>query len=242
MLLILGRSEKAPNAEAALAQARSEAIGRVLRQLQTDLAGGPTHEFLVARQPKDDDVKKRMASVADRYLRQVGTFAQPDRGETVVRQREGGIEAFARYRLSRTAYAQALATYKGTATLQGMTVARVFPTLDAPGTSDLVVIAVAKGRPADAAGIKVGDFVSTAAQKPISSVDAFGRLSDDWNQLPPGQTLDVEIENSGGRSTAKLRKPYPVALPPPPATTHREPPPAQRSPKDLGIIQPPRNF
>jgi len=244
MLLILGRSEKAPNAEAALAQARSEAIGRVLRQLQTDLAGGPTHEFLVSRQPKDEDIKKRTASIAERYLRQVGTFAQPDRGETVVRQREGGIEAFARYRLSRTAYAQALATYKGTATLQGMTVARAFPTLDAPGTADLVVIAVAKGRPADAAGIKVGDFVSAAAQKPVSSVEQFGKLSDDWNQVPPGQSLDIEIENGAGRSTAKLRKPYPVApvAPPPAATPHRDPQPTQRSPKDLGIIPPPRNF
>ncbi|MBS2013279.1 MAG: FIST C-terminal domain-containing protein [Deltaproteobacteria bacterium] len=245
MLLILGRSEKAPNAEAALAQARNEAIVRVLRQLQTEMAGGPTHEFFVSRQPADADIKKRTAAIAERYLRQVGTFAQPDRGETVVRQRDGGIEAFARYRLSRTAYAQALATYKNTVSVQGMTVARVFPTLDAPGTADVVVIGVAKGRPAEAAGIKVGDFITTAAQRPVPSLEAFGRLSDDWNQLAPGGSLDIEIENAAGKSTAKLRKPFPqVAAPPPPATPtpHRDPPPPQKPPKDLGIIPPPRNF
>lgn len=239
MLLIVGRAEKATTAEAALAQARNEAIGRVLRHLETDLAGTPVHDFLVARL-KDDEARRRSSAVAERYLRQVGNFAQPDRGETVVRQREGGVEAFARYRLSRTSYAQALATYRATSSLQGMTVARVFPTLEAPPDSELVVISVAKGRIADSAGVKVGDFVNAGASKPVTTVEAFGKLSDDWNAVPSGSSLDLDVATTTSKSVVKLRKPYPpvVLAPAPP---HRDPPPPKPA-RELGIIPPPRSF
>ncbi len=245
VLLVVGRCDRAPTSEAALAQARNEAVARIVKQAYGDLTGTPIYDFLVVR-VKDEDAKKRSGAVAERYLRQVGSIGTPDRGETVVRQRTGGVEAFARYRLSRAAYMQVLALYKATAQFQGMTVARAFPMLEAgPADGDVVVVGVAKGRAAEVAGFKVGDFILGMNNKPVPSLDAFSKAGDDWGGLAVGGAYDVIVESAGAKQTLKLKKSYasapaqmgqPQAAPVQPAAT------AQPKPRDMGIIQPPRTF
>jgi len=245
MFLVVGRSERAANADAALTQARNDAIARITRQLQADL-GPPIQDFVAAR-AKDEEVRKRPAQVAERYLKQIGTFAQPERTETVVRQREGGVEAVARYRLPKSAYTQALALYRGTSYFQGVTVARIFPSFDAPPDAELVVLNVLRGRVGDLAGLKAGDYVVSAGNKPLSSVEAFAKLESDFAPLAPGNALELVVESGGNRHPTKLRKPYPYVGPAPVNPTPApQPAPKDTRPKEnkdgLGIIPPPRPF
>lgn len=244
VLLVVGRCDRAPTSEAALAQARNEAVARIVKQAYGDLTGTPIYDFLVVR-VKEEEAKKRSAAVAERYLRQVGSVGTPDRGETVVRQRTGGVEAFARYRLSRAAYTQVLALYKATAQFQGMTVARAFPLLEAgPADGDLVVVGVGKGRAAEVAGFKIGDFILGMNNKPVPSLDAFSKAGDDWAGLAVGGTYEVVVESAGAKQTLKLKKSY-ASVPAqagPPAPVQPAPSSQQPKPRDMGIILPPRTF
>lgn len=240
MLLVVGRCERAPSAEQALTSARNDAINRLVQQLYTDLSAASSDEYLTV-QPKLETTGPRASLIAEKYLRQTGTISLPERGETIVRQKDGGVEAFARYRLSRAVYAQVRSLYATTASFQGATIGRIFPLLDV-GKEDgeLVVTSINKtSRLLDS--LKVGDFLLRFNGKPVGTVEALNKAMEEWNQAPAGATFELMIRSNGNPDTVKVKKLVPVApvyRPPPPLA----PRPAPAPTKDLGIIPPPRNF
>ena len=244
MLLVVGRCERAPTGEQALIQARNDAINRLVQQLYTDLTASSSDEYL-AVQSKIELTGPRSSQIAEKYLRQTSAFALPERGETIVRQKDGGVEAFARYRLSRAVYTQIRSLYSTTASFQGATIARIFPLLDV-GKEDgeLVVTSISKtSRLADS--LHVGDFLLRFNGKSVASVESLNKAMEEWNQSPQGVTFELQVRSNGNVDTVKIKKQAPVAAPVfrPALTPTPAPAPAPRpAPKDLGIIPPSRTF
>ena len=207
-VLVVGKGDLSVSLEQAMSTARNDAIVRLMKQMQADLAGTPVAEFLSARIHDGGSNE----AIAQRYLKQFGTTASPERIEAAIRKRESGSEGFARYKLSRTAYQQVLAGYRDTAQLQGMTVARFFPLLESTlhTEGDVVVLSTLRGRPATEQGVRAGDIVLAIGNRPVPSLDAFNRVAaDEWQQTTPGATMSVDLESAGAKRTIKLYKPVP---------------------------------
>ncbi|NOU27572.1 MAG: hypothetical protein HOO96_06650 [Polyangiaceae bacterium] len=206
----MGKGDVADNAESSLLHARNEAIVRLVRHVAQELVGSPVYDYV---QPRiRDDERGQSAEVAARYLAQVGSFATPERVDVANRQRDGGVELYARYKLPRNVLAQVVATYRATATLQGLVVARVFPLLEVTTHTDaeLVVVNVQRGSPGAASGARVGDYVLGIGGKPAAGLDAFAKSAiDEWAILPPRSYLAVDMDVSGARKSIRIFKPGP---------------------------------
>ncbi|MBX3264992.1 MAG: hypothetical protein KF782_35295, partial [Labilithrix sp.] len=209
-VLVVGRGELSATPEQAMGLARADAVVRMMRQVLQELAGSPAAEFLQER--VRDASSSANDAVAARYLKQLGTTASPERVDAALRKRESGVEGFARYKLSRETYQRVVASYRETASLQGMTVGRFFPLLETTMHSegDLVVFSVARGRPALDQGVRPGDVVLSIGGRAVSAPDAFGRVSsEEWAATPARGTLSVEVESAGARRTVRFFKPAP---------------------------------
>jgi hypothetical protein len=209
---VVGKSEAAATSEAAIAKARNDAIVRLVKQIHQDLNGTPAHDFVQPRL-RDGDTTANDA-IANRYLKQNGATATPERVDAALRKKESGVEGFARYKISKTTYQQVLTSYRETSSVQGMTVARYFPLLETSlkTDGDLVVIAVAKGRPAAEQGIRVGDVVLTVGTKPVATPDAFTKVStDEWTSTAPRTTMGIDVEAAGAKRTVRFLKPAQAA-------------------------------
>ena len=210
-VFVVGKSDLSATPELAMSTARNDAIVRLMKQMQGELAGTPVAEFLAAR-VRDTDHGANDA-IAARYLKQFGTTASPERVDAALRKRESGVEGFARYRLTKAAYQQVLASYRDSSQLQGMTIARFFPLLEQTlhTDGDLVVLATQRGRAAAEQGVRAGDVVLAISGRPVSSVETFNKVSaDEWMQTPVRGTMSVDIESAGAKRTVRFFKPAPT--------------------------------
>jgi C-terminal processing protease CtpA/Prc len=149
---------------------------------------------------------------ARRYLKQVGALATPERVDAVTRARDQGIEAVARYRLARSAFAAAVDSYKQSVTFQGLTVARFFPELEGSirTEGELLVVAVQKGWQTDFTGARPGDVIIAVAGHSVTTVEGFAKAAaDEWARLRLGGSLPLELESLGARRTARVVKAAP---------------------------------
>ncbi|XXY55030.1 FIST N-terminal domain-containing protein [Sorangium sp. So ce269] len=196
----------------ALAAARNNAIERLTSGLAIELASSPMAELLVVHPPAEARPAQRaevVERIAGRFLAQVGSFATPERVDAVVRREGGGVVAFARYRLSRQSFDAAAASYRQTATFQGITVARFFPQLEASARTagELVVVAVERPRQGAQAEIAAGDVVLSVNERPVYSVEVFGKATADaWARTARGGTVAVQIESRGERRSVSFAK------------------------------------
>jgi anti-anti-sigma regulatory factor len=209
-VFIVGKGELSATPEAAMINARNDAIVRVVKQLHQELAGTAIHDFVQARV---HDERTASDAIATRFLRQFGTTATPERVDAALRKRESGVEGFARYRLSKANYQQLLASYREVTNIQGMVVARFFPLLETAlhTEGDLVVLSVQRGRPADAQNARAGDVILNVGGRPTPTLDALSRASaDEWANTPPRGQMSIDIESAGAKRTMKIFKPAPA--------------------------------
>ncbi|WP_437334586.1 FIST N-terminal domain-containing protein [Sorangium sp. So ce394] len=215
-VFVVGRGGPAASDADALAEARSSAIERLASGLAAELASSPVAHLLAAHPREVDEARPEQRAevverVARRFLAQVGSLATPERVDAVVRREGGRVLAFARYRLTRPSFEAAAATYRQTATFQGLTVARFFPLLEASARSsgELVVVAVESPQRGAEPGIAAGDVVLSVDERPVHSVEAFGKAAADaWARTPPGGTMALQIESRGERRSVSFAKPH----------------------------------
>ncbi|WP_437608347.1 FIST N-terminal domain-containing protein [Sorangium sp. So ce834] len=212
-VFVVGRGGPAASDADALAEARSSAIERLASGLAAELASSPVAHLLAAHPPAEPPEQRAevVERVARRYLAQVGSLATPERVDAVVRREGGRVLAFARYRLTRPSFEAAAASYRQTATFQGLTVARFFPLLEASArtSGELVVVAVERPQRGADPGIVAGDVVLSVDERPVHSVEAFGRAAADaWARTPPGGTMALQIESRGERRSVSFAKPH----------------------------------
>ncbi|WP_437622084.1 FIST N-terminal domain-containing protein [Sorangium sp. So ce1151] len=211
-VFVVGRGGPTASEADALAAARNNAIERLTSGLAVELASSPVAELLVVRPPAEVRPAQRaevVERIAGRFLAQVGSFATPERVDAVVRREGGGVVAFARYRLPRQSFEAAAASYRQTATFQGITVARFFPQLEASARTagDLVVVAVERPRQGAEADIVAGDVVLSVNERPVYSVEVFGKATADaWARTARGGTVTVQIESRGERRSVSFAK------------------------------------
>ncbi|AGP41734.1 FIST N-terminal domain-containing protein [Sorangium cellulosum] len=215
-VFVVGRGGPAASDADALAEARSSAIERLASGLAAELASSPVAPVLAAHPREVDEARPEQRAevverVARRFLAQVGSLATPERVDAVVRREGGRVLAFARYRLTRPSFEAAAASYRQTATFQGLTVARFFPLLEASArtSGELVVVAVERPRRGADPGIAAGDVVLSVDERPVHSVEAFGKAAADaWARTPPGGTMALQIESRGERRSVSFAKPH----------------------------------
>ncbi|XXT19044.1 FIST N-terminal domain-containing protein [Sorangium sp. So ce429] len=211
-VFVVGRGGPTASEADALAAARNNAIERLTSGLAVELASSPVAELLVVHPPAEARPAQRaevVERIAGRFLAQVGSFATPERVDAIVRREGSGVVAFARYRLSRQSFDAAAASYRQTATFQGITVARFFPQLEASARTagDLVVVAVERPRQGPQAEIVAGDVVLSVNERPVYSVEVFGKATADaWARTARGGTVTVQIESRGERRNVSFAK------------------------------------
>ncbi|MCW5831802.1 MAG: hypothetical protein KIS78_05040 [Labilithrix sp.] len=213
-VLVVGRGELSATPEQAMGLARADAVVRMMRQVLQELAGSPAAEFLQER--VRDASSSANDAVAARYLKQLGTTASPERVDAALRKRESGVEGFARYKLSRETYQRVVASYRETASLQGMTVGRFFPLLETTMHSegDLVVFSVARGRPALDQGVRPHVVLLTggravSAPRTRSGCSACGSRARERAATPARGTLSVEVESAARDARSASSSPLP---------------------------------
>ena len=188
----------------ALAAARNAAFDRVALAVLADLSGSDLHRFITDRlggAPASERRPRILAAEAARYLRQVGSFATPERVEALVERGPAKVTVLARYRLRKEDFDAAVASYRKTSTAIGLTVARVFPLLDRTQMSDvdLVIITVDPAGPAAAAGVRQGELLVAINGRLVPGVDAFVAATS-----AAAGPVELQIEADGARRTVKL--------------------------------------
>jgi hypothetical protein len=234
-VFVVGRAEKGASPEAALEIARTDATLQLLKQLHIDLAGTPSHDLVAAR-IRPAEYTQHAAKATERFFRQTPGIPGPERAETVIRRKDGAVEAYARFRLARASYNALVARYKKTTGFHGMTIGRVFP-LVSPDLTDIdgVVVSVQNPRVFDGPAPHPGDLIKLASGRPFTITDTLA--ADDWLGVNPNESLVLDLDRDGAAATAKIRRaavvafvgaprnpnpppaPPPAAPPSPPATT-----------------------
>ncbi|WP_437998099.1 protein kinase [Sorangium sp. So ce185] len=189
--------------EAALSVARADAISRLASNVVPALAGSQAYAFLEAR--GGGARRPGMAEAeANRYLKQVGAFATPERVDARFQERDGAVMAVARYRMRKESFDAAVQSYRRTASAFGMTAAPVFPLLEGElkTSGDAVVVAVDERSPAQAAGVRVGDVVVAVNGRPLANFDA---LRYSLSNLPEGAAVELTVESGGARRTIAIK-------------------------------------
>ena len=192
----------------ALAAARNAAVDRVAVAVLAELAGTELHRFITARLGGGAESERRpdiLAAEASRFLRQVGSFATPERVDALVERGPGKVTVLARYRLRKEAFAAAVASYRKTSDGLGLTVARVFPLLDRTRISevDLVVIAVDPKGGAAAAGVRAGELLVAVNGRLVPGIEAFDAAASAAGE----KSVELQIEADGARRTVKVNRP-----------------------------------
>jgi hypothetical protein len=215
-IYVVGRGGPASNEESALSLARSDAVERLTANMLGELVGAPIHDFVQARvgagagAAGPERRPEIVEPVSRRFLTQVGVFATPERVDAVMRKREGGVEAVARYKLSKESFKKAVATYRATVSFQGITVARFFPQLEASirTQGELVIVDVQKNWQTARSDVRAGDVVLDVNGRPVTTVETFEKLAgEEWASTPPNGIMTIRLESLGARRALELRKP-----------------------------------
>ncbi len=207
-LTLVGHATGAATPEAAIQDARLDAVRVLIGEVQRELSPGSANEFMKAREPAAD--KRTNPEIGKRFLAQMGSFASPERVDTALRRREQGIEAFVRYKLPKAVFDRVVAEYKDTHRFQGMELGRYFPLLEGTlhSVSEIVVLSIDKGSPADVLGVRAGDFLTSTSGAPSPSIDALKtQLGDEWARTQPGSAMTLEIESAGAKHPVRFMKP-----------------------------------
>jgi anti-anti-sigma regulatory factor/DNA-directed RNA polymerase subunit RPC12/RpoP len=206
-MFVVGHSAPMASVEEGLAEARNDAIIHILDRLSEDLKGSAPGDFIQGRQRELD--KATVDAAAKRYLKQVGLFATPTRTDLMTRPKDGKNEVFARYSIGQDAYQKVLANYKDTSTFLGLTVARIFPKLEASikTDGDYVIIGVPRGSMADAAGARVGDVLLDIDNRVPGASGSVGKtFGEAWMGVAKGGALQVHIESAGAKRAVTFYK------------------------------------
>ncbi|KYF91679.1 hypothetical protein BE17_32875 [Sorangium cellulosum] len=141
---------------------------------------------------------------ANRYLKQVGAFATPERVDARFQEREGAVLAIARYRMRKESFDAAVQSYRRTVSALGLTAAPIFPLLEGElkTSGDAVVVAVEDPGPAAAAGVRVGDVVVAINGRPLANFDA---LRYALQNTRGGGAVELTVESGGARRTIAIK-------------------------------------
>jgi len=205
---VLGHGAASASAESSLEAARRDATARLVDQLYIDLAGTSVHDFIDKRLHRDAPGADQ--AISDRFAAQHARDIAFERADLSTRKREGGTEAYVRYKLGKKQYDQLVASYRTTARFRGAEVAQVFPLLDTAfhAGGQLVVIGVEPRSASELAGIREGDVVRTLAGAPVVTVEAFRQASvNAWSNLEPRGRLALGLESAGAAKAVTLFKP-----------------------------------
>jgi hypothetical protein len=212
-VLVVGHGGPSATDEEALAGARRQALVRLVTELSTAVA--PPVRDAVASRVKGEPTGDAAARVADRFLKDLGSRATPERTDTSVRTRDGAHEAYARYRLDRATWDALVARSGATADLAGAQVATFFPLLAATLSSDadLWVVESARG-PAARGGVNVGDLLLSANGQPLRALGDLEPQGEGlWESTPAGGALVLVLEANGAPRTVRLGRPKPPPTP-----------------------------
>ncbi|WP_437957638.1 protein kinase [Sorangium sp. So ce119] len=191
--------------EAALSVARADAISRLASNVAPALAGSEAYAFLQAR--GGGERRAGMAEAeANRYLKQVGAFATPERVDARFQERDGAVVAVARYRMRKDSFDAAVQSYRRTVSALGLTAAPIFPLLEGElkTSGDAVVVAVEDAGPAASAGVRVGDVVVAVDGRPLANFNALRY----WLQSTrKSGEVELTVESAGARRTVAIKRP-----------------------------------
>ncbi|KYF64850.1 hypothetical protein BE11_21315 [Sorangium cellulosum] len=169
------------------------------------LAGSEAYAFLQAR--GGGERRAGMAEAeANRYLKQVGAFATPERVDARFQERDGAVAAVARYRMRKDSFDAAVQSYRRTVSALGLTAAPIFPLLEGElkTRGDAVVVAVEDAGPAASAGVRVGDVVVAVDGRPLANFDALRY----WLQSArKSGAVELTVESAGARRTVAIKRP-----------------------------------
>ncbi|WP_437688864.1 protein kinase domain-containing protein [Sorangium sp. So ce176] len=191
--------------EAALSVARADAISRLASNVVPALAGSEAYAFLQAR--GGGERRAGMAEAeANRYLKQVGAFATPERVDARFQERDGAVVAVARYRMRKDSFDAAVQSYRRTVSALGLTASPIFPLLEGElkTSGDAVVVAVEDAGPAASAGVRVGDVVVAVDGRPLANFDA---LRYSLQNTRKSGSVELTVESAGARRTVAIKRP-----------------------------------
>ncbi|MGK3969931.1 protein kinase [Sorangium sp. So ce1667] len=189
--------------EAALSAARADAISRLASNVVPSLAGSQAYGFIQAR--GGGARRAGMAEAeANRYLKQVGAFATPERVDARFQERDGAVVAIARYRMRKESFDAAVQSYRRTVSAFGLTAAPIFPLLEGElkTSGDAVVVSVEDPGPAAAAGVRVGDVVVAVNGRPLANFDALRYALQGTRE---GGAVELTVESGGARRTIAIK-------------------------------------
>ncbi|WP_437812171.1 protein kinase domain-containing protein [Sorangium sp. So ce1078] len=190
--------------ETALSVARADAISRLASNVVPALAGSPAYGFLQARGGTARRAGMAEAE-ANRYLKQVGAFATPERVDARFQERDGAVMAVARYRMRKESFDAAVQSYRRTVSAFGLTAAPIFPLLEGELTTsgDAVVVAVDDRSPAASAGVRVGDVVVAVNGRPLANFDALRYWLLDVQE---SAAVELTVESGGARRAVAIKR------------------------------------
>ena len=190
-----------PTEDLALDQARDDAIDRLVTRILDDLGPLPLASFARSRAGAARRAETIHATAA-RYLAQNGATSAPERADVWARRQGGRVLVRARYRLDKDAYAKAVSFYRASASLGGMTIAPVLPLLERSlrTSGAVLVVAIDKGSPAAAAGVREGNVILSVNGRPVRSVDAVAGAA----SAPASGPIEIRLEEGGASRVVTL--------------------------------------
>ena len=203
-LFLVGHADAATSDEAALAQARADALLTLLKAVESRLAETRVQEYLAAHAP--GDVRGNIEPIITRFERQAGSLVAPQRTDAALRRHDGMVAGPVRYRVSKVAFDATVDLYAATSSAVGLTVARFFPTLEASTRTDgeVLVVAVTRGL-GSRAGVKEGELIIAVDGHPVTTPESFVRVMRE--AAVPGATMTLTVEAAGVRRAVKIPVP-----------------------------------
>ncbi len=203
-LFLVGHADAATSDEAALAQARADALLTLLKAVESKLADTRVQEYLAAHAP--GDVRGNLEPIITRFERQAGSLVAPQRTDAALRRHDGTVAGPVRYRVSKAAFDATVDLYAATGSAVGLTVARFFPTLEASTRTDgeVLVVAVTRGL-GSRAGVKEGELIIAVDGHPVTTPESFVRVMRE--AALPGATMTLTVEAAGVRRAVKIPVP-----------------------------------
>jgi hypothetical protein len=204
---LVARVSGAASEDDALKQARAEAEFAMVQRLLEGLAGTRTAEFVSARGTTDWAANRE--PIVARFERQLGSVAAPQRSEVALRKAGSTFEGAVQYRVTKDAWDKALETYRATSPAFGLSVARLFPGLEASVRTDGELVVLSAGRGLGwRAGVKDGDVILALDGRPTPTLEVFTRLVRE--SAAPGVTLALTVETAGTRRVVRVAIPKPT--------------------------------
>jgi hypothetical protein len=189
----VGRARDAASEEAAIAQARADALFAVAKAVQGQLSGSPLGGYLAAHPP--GDLEGNLAPIVTRLERQTAALLVLQRTDAQLKRKEGKVSGPVRFQLPPATFREVVDLYAGTVSALGLEVGRFFPTLEASTRTEaeLVVLSVSEG-PAQEKGVAAGDLLLAVDGARVESPQALSEL---LTAAQPGAQLTLKLESAG---------------------------------------------